>query len=90
MRHHRNMTSFPLVMIDWVDSRQPVSTWRWLSSCEFQGVVKCQSVGWLIKDDNNIKVLAQNLGDLEGGDDMQVSGTIEIPTACVTGIKNLP
>jgi len=80
---------FPLVRIHWIDSRQPASVSRWLSDLEVAGPVKCQSVGWLVSDRHECKVLAQNLGDAKNGDDMQISRTIEIPTACVTKITLL-
>ncbi len=71
----------PLVLIEWVDSAQPTQGWAWLEDHPWTGVVKCQSVGWLVHDDGEVKALAPNLGDMGG--DIQVSAVIRIPTQSV-------
>ena len=76
-----------LVLIEWEDSTQPVSGWNWLEGYSWDGVVKCQSVGWLIYDGEDVKALAPNTGDVGG--DWQISGVIRIPTRCITRITFL-
>lgn len=77
------MSKCPLVMIEWVDSRQPTQGWQWLSSYEPATACDCASVGWLIHDGSEVKALAPNMADLGNGDDMQASGVIHIPTLAV-------
>lgn len=74
---------YSLVMIEWLESRQPTSTWQFLPDFEPQEPVKCTSVGWLIRE-GDVKSLAQNMGDVD--DDTKVSGVIDIPKCCVISI----
>jgi hypothetical protein len=76
-----------LVLIEWVDSAQPVPGWAWLEGSTRGDVVKCRSVGWLVHDSADVKALAPNRATMCGAD--QVSGVIRIPTRCVTKIKTL-
>ena len=84
------MSKCPLVMVEWVDSRQPEPGWRWLSSFKPSGgPCDCASVGWLIHDGDDAKALAPNMADLGDGDDMQASGVIQIPTPAIRRIVPL-
>ena len=83
------MSKCPLVMIEWVDSRQPEPGWRWLSDFKPSGPCDCASVGWLIHDGDDVKALAPNMADLGDGDDMQASGVIQIPTPAIRRIVPL-
>jgi len=73
----------PLVLIEWEDSVQPSSDWRFLAQIGEQEAVICRSVGWLIKDTNRVKVLAPNFGGLQDATQLQVSGQIVIPASAV-------
>lgn len=73
----------PLVMIEWEDSAQPIPSWSYLSSFEAPGTIRCVSVGWLIRDDDQMKALAPNMGAIDDENSVQVSGVIQIPTRCV-------
>ena len=77
----------PLVIIHWLDSRQPTSAWKKLSDIDEPLPVKCASVGWLFYDNDDCKMLCPNMGDT--GADPQGSGMIEIPTVCITRIEPL-
>src|SRR5882672_4870744 len=80
----------PLVSIEWVDSGQPIPGWQWLEGMERRRPHKCVSVGFLVQDDEETKVLAPNLGASCGGDEWdQASGLITIPTAAVIRIAQL-
>ena len=83
-------TQPPLVVIEWVDSGQPIPGWQWLEALDRRRPHRCVSVGFLIQDDEESKVLAPNLG-ASGGDNEwdQASGLITIPTAAVTKIGRL-
>jgi hypothetical protein len=73
----------PLVMVEWEDSAQPIPTWSYLSSFTPSGTIRCASVGWLIRDDDEMKALAPNMGALGDENSVQVSGVIQIPARCV-------
>lgn len=73
----------PLVMIEWEDSAQPIPAWSYLASFEAPGTIRCVSVGWMIRDDDQMKALAPNMGAIDDENSVQVSGVIQIPTRCV-------
>ena len=76
----------PLVLIEWEDSAQPIPGWIRLSEFESGTAVSCVSVGWLIQNDERMKVLAPNMGEVEDAEQIQASGIIRIPTSAVTRI----
>jgi hypothetical protein len=79
----------PLVMIEWEDSAQPIPAWSYLASFEAPGTIRCVSVGWLIRDDKQMKAVAPNMGAIDDENSMQVSGVIQIPTRCVLSVTEL-
>lgn len=80
----------PLVLIEWVDSGQPVPGWQWLAELEPRQPHRCVSVGFLVQDDGTTKVIAPNLGASGGDTDWdQASGLTTIPTAAVVRVERL-
>jgi hypothetical protein len=82
-----NRRGCPLVLIEWEDSRQPTGAWSRLSGFKPADICRCASVGWLIYDGRDRKVLAPNMGDIGDEHNAQMSGTINIPASCITRIK---
>jgi len=79
-----------LVLIEWVDSGQPIPGWQWLSDVSTRVPHKCVSVGFLVQDDETTKVLAPNLGSSDGaGEWDQASGLMTIPTVSISKIEQL-
>ena len=83
------MGNCPLVIIRWLDSRQPCGQWRYLSSLPDAKPVEVATVGWLVKDTVDVKVVCQNIGDLGHPDKAQASGIMTIPTRCVLSVERL-
>ena len=81
-------TAPPLVLIEWEDSAQPLAAWRYLDDIGPLEIVRCQSVGFLVHDGDDVKALAPNVGDL-GGEHAQASGVMRIPARCVTRVRKL-
>jgi hypothetical protein len=79
----------PLVIIRWQDSAQPIPAWRHLSQLPATRAIECATVGWLLKDDADVKVLCQSVGDLDSPQNAQASGIMTIPTRCVISIERL-
>lgn len=75
-----------LVMIEWLDSTQPVSQWQHLSDYNCADAIKCVSVGFLIHDGDKVKGLAPNMGDVDKENNIQASGIIHIPACSITKI----
>lgn len=78
-----------LVLIEWVDSRQPSPGWQMLSDYDPVAACACVSVGFLIHDGAETKALAPNVADVDSDDGMQASGVIHIPTACILRVAPL-
>lgn len=83
------MSKCPLVLIEWEDSAQPQPAWQRLADWKPCSAVRIASVGWLIKDGKEVKVLAPNMGGIDEKTDVQVSGVIHIPARCVLSVKRL-
>jgi hypothetical protein len=83
------MNDCPLVIVRWEDSAQPIPGWQHLSDMVPPGIVECATVGWLIRDDDKVKVVAQNIGGINTDDNMQASGVMAIPARCVISIERL-
>lgn len=81
------MSDVRLVIVTWEDSRQTDGAWQWLSAYKPREPVTVQSVGWLIQDDEQSKVLAQSLAPDD--DDMQASGIKIIAARSVVKIERL-
>lgn len=78
-----------LVLIEWVDSSQPMPNWVHLDSLPNMNPIECVSVGWLIHDDKDMKMLAPNMGDMESENNAQAAGIIRIPAGSVKRIVKL-
>ncbi len=78
---------FELVLVEWADSRQPTTAWEMVVGMPERDYCACVSVGWLLRDDKKVKVLAANVADI--GNEMQAVGILVIPTACVLRMKLL-
>lgn len=78
-----------LVMVEWEDSAQPIPAWSYLASFDATGIIRCASVGWLIRDDDDMMAIAPNMGALDDENSVQVSGVIQIPARCVTKLTRL-
>lgn len=78
-----------LVIIRWQDSAQPMPSWQYLSSLPRTRPVECATVGWLLTDDDDVKVICQSVGNLESAKNAQASGIMTIPARCVISVENL-
>lgn len=79
----------PLVIIRWQDSGQPIPAWQHLSALNPAKAIECATVGWLLRDDGETKVVCQSVGDLQNPANAQASGIMTIPTRCVISIDGL-
>ena len=73
----------PLVLVEWLDSAQPVPGWRSCDDLPPLEVIRCQSVGWRLDKNEQVLMLAPNLGRADS-DEPQGCGFMRIPTASVT------
>lgn len=77
-----------LVLVEWHDSVQPSPTWRYWTDPPDMEPVKCFSVGWLVKKNRDVVMLAPNVGDL-GKPSQQACGFMRIAARSVVSMKDL-
>jgi hypothetical protein len=73
-----------LILVEWEDSTQPLSNWRFLEDAPKLEVIQCVSVGWVVSENERVLMLAPNIGDVESSEGPQGSGFIRIPKATIT------
>lgn len=74
-----------VVRIEWVDSAQPIPSWEMLRDLPAPKAHRCCTVGHLIHDGQEAKVVALSVarsGDAEEWD--QAGGTMVIPACAIT------
>ena len=76
-----------MVLLEWEDSRQPTRGWTRVNELGQQSACHCYSVGFLVEDNDKVKVLAASVADVD--DDKQAMGMTVIPTACVLRMTRL-
>ena len=72
------------ILVEWIDSAQPVAAWMFLDNMPRMEVIECVSVGWLVAETDKVLMLAPNLGDVESEGAAQGSGFIRIAKSAVT------
>jgi hypothetical protein len=77
----------PLVLMEWLDSSQPVSGWRYLKDAPSEPAERCASVRWLLRDEH-VKELCQTIGDTND-DNPQGMGMVQIPACAVISVSIL-
>lgn len=77
-----------IAIVHWLDSRQPSPSWMYLGDLPEFSPVECRSIGWILRHDESMVVLASNIGDVNA-EEVQVSGVVQIPTCCVIEIAVL-
>ena len=70
-----------LVLVKWEDSVQPVVTWHHFDDLPALEIAKCESVGLVVAENDQVLMLAANVADNE-----QCSGIMRIPKSCITEI----
>ena len=75
-----------LVLVEWLDSRQPTSAWVRVGDLQRE-CCWCYSVGFVVQRDRKVVVLAPNVSDTD--DYPQAIGAMVIPRAAVMGITQL-
>jgi hypothetical protein len=75
----------PLIFVEWVDSHT-VTGWKKLSTLEENEPLRCVSVGWLIHDGEETKVIAPHLS--RGSE--QGNGIMVIPAGAILRTVIIP
>lgn len=77
-----------LVLIEWADSYGCSPSWQPLDDVEPRALT-CKSVGWLLRDDADIKVIVPHVSVPTPGITNQGCGDMTIPTRAVVRMVDL-
>ena len=77
-------------MIEWFDSFGCSSNWSSLTLTEAPRPQICKSVGWLLHDGDDCKVVVPHLSDSTPGIDPQGCGDMTIPSIAIKSITEIP
>lgn len=77
-----------LVLIEWEDSHSS-GAWQEVGGEIEDRALVCRSVGWLVLDGENAKVVAPHINDQEPGVALQACGVMTIPARSVLSITDL-
>lgn len=72
-----------MTYIKWIDSRGVGSQWIQMKHIEQHNACICESVGWIIHEDDSVIEIAPHRSDIESGDQMQVCGEMVIPKVAI-------
>ena len=77
--------TYPLVLIEWADyCYEP----KWHMDEPTTTPTRCRSVGWLIHDGRDAKVIASHIGDEDRGK-LQRNGEMTIPSCAITRLRRI-
>lgn len=75
---------YPIVEIEWIDSRCPNPNWRYMGDLGPPKAVLCTSVGYLTGESATAITLVQSLGDLDlATASHQANGAGDIPKKAI-------
>ena len=78
-----------LVLIEWVDSFGCSSEWQQLDGCDARPLL-CRSVGWLVQDKEDCKVIVPHISDRDHlNAPQQGCGDMTIPTKAILNILDI-
>lgn len=84
----KSKTDYRLVKVTWQDSRHPYNGWQWVHDMKEIEPTICESVGWLIKDEPRVMILAASI-TIDSDGDAQISGAVDIPKRSIDEIVDL-
>ena len=82
------MSDYKLVLIEWEDSFGCSERWQIIKEQVNAKPMICQSVGWLVQDDKEVKVVVPHMTKSDNVD-LQGCGDMTIPTKAVVRIVEL-
>jgi hypothetical protein len=79
-----------LVLIEWVDSHGGTDGWKELADCT-PDLLVCRSVGWLLHETEQVKVIVPHLIDPDPTTSIaaQGRGDLAIPCAAILSMREL-
>ena len=78
-----------VVIIEWLDSCGAGSRWQFLEDYEDPKPLKCRSIGWLVQDREDCKVIVPHLSMDAKDSQRQGCGEMTIPTRSIILITEI-
>jgi|SRR5712671_3377653 len=80
---------YPLVLIEWIDASRLADGWMDLADIPEPYPHKCVSVGFLISENENGKILVPTIADLEHPENRHTYGGMLIPKSAIISERQL-
>ena len=80
---------FPLVMIEWIDASRLSSGWMDFEEIPDPYPHRCVSVGFLVRENTQGKILVPTIGDVEHEANRHTYGGMLIPMAAILSERRL-
>jgi hypothetical protein len=88
-RNGRFVGKHPLVLVEWIDASRLASGWMDLSEIPAPYPHKCVSVGFLVSENSEGKILVPTIGDVEHPDNSHAYGGMLIPKSAIISERRL-
>ena len=85
----RPLAEYPLVLVEWIDASRIYDGWLDLKDVPNPTPHKCVSVGFLVSDTAEGKILIPTIADIEHPENRHTYGGMLIPGAAVLSVKPL-
>jgi hypothetical protein len=72
-----------VVYVKWIDSRGAGGAWTMMKHIDQHSASTCESMGWIIYEDDMVLEIAPHRSDIDAGDEMQVCGEMVIPKVAI-------
>jgi hypothetical protein len=91
MRHRKKiqLNEYPLLLIEWKDASRLSDSWINLTDIPDAYPHKCISVGFLISENENGKILVPTIGDIEHPENRHTYGGMLIPKSAIISERRL-
>lgn len=78
-----------MVLVEWIDASGIRDGWTSLSDIPSPDPPKCVSVGFLVRENNQGKIVVPTIADVENRDNRHGYGGIVIPSSAILSVKQI-
>jgi hypothetical protein len=88
-RNGRFVAKHPLVLVEWIDASRLANGWMDLNEIPDPYPHRCVSVGFLVSENGDGKILVPTIGDVEHPENSHTYGGMLIPTSAIIRQRRL-
>jgi hypothetical protein len=89
MRKKPRFNEYPLVLIEWLDASRLSHSWIDMIEIPDAYPHKCVSVGFIVSENKNGKILVPTIADIEHPDNRHTYGGMLIPRSAIISERRL-